>query len=346
MNETARLHGARVPLPPDGDEFNRWIAMEDAASFLRADLRLSDFVLYSSVADVFMHAVLVPNDKLEPPDYKDLMGWNFNPYHSGWGLVHGFHPPEVTIEPPLRGCGSNSMAAGEQLLFMRSFDGYPQKGTYVDILQKLLHVFSLHFIDERNAYCRLDKRGDLEDVIAINEIDDPAGLHRGGIVVTIKRELLDEFAVVTDTSVVRMFDLTRVRPNTFAGWSNLDDQREQLDGALFYRQHIEPGRASFMRGVQIVRSRMSRDQAPVTPDRESPRTGSTNRSLLSIEKTEVSFARSRPNRVRQRTTSSNLTCLGKSAPRSSVLRSSFVTKRTPTNTRWSIVPSRAAAHGH
>ena len=151
MNDVLRLHEARVALPSKGDEFNKWVELEDAIQFLRADTDLQDFVLYSGVGDVFMHAVLVPNSALNPPDFKDLMVWNFNPYHSSWGLCYSFNPPKVTIEPPLRGSGSSSMARGEQLLFMRSFDGYPQKGTYAEILQKLLHVFQLHFIDERAA---------------------------------------------------------------------------------------------------------------------------------------------------------------------------------------------------
>jgi hypothetical protein len=48
------------------------------------------------------------------------------------------------------------MSRGERPLFLRDFEGYERKGMYIEVLQKLLHVFSLHFIDERSAYCRLD----------------------------------------------------------------------------------------------------------------------------------------------------------------------------------------------
>jgi hypothetical protein len=161
----------------------------------------------------------------------------------------------------MHGCGSRTIAAGEQLLFMRTFEGYEHKGTYVEILQKLLHVFGLHFLEERNAYCRLDERGDLQDVIAINKFDDVPGDYRGGTVVTIKRDVLDEYMAVTNTSVVRMFDLTRLRLKKFDGWSDGGNADERADGDLYYRIHIEPGHASYMRGVQIVRSRMSRAQA-------------------------------------------------------------------------------------
>jgi hypothetical protein len=110
MNDTARLHESRVLLPSDGNEFSNWVELKDAPQFLRADLDLEDFVLYSGVGDVFMHAVLVPTAAVETPDFKDLMEWNVNPYHSGWGLCYSFDPPEVTLEPPLHGCGSRTMA--------------------------------------------------------------------------------------------------------------------------------------------------------------------------------------------------------------------------------------------
>jgi hypothetical protein len=261
MNDAIRLHGARVAFPSGKDEFARWIELEDALQFLRADLDFEDFVIYSGVGDVFMHAVLVPTAAAEAPDFKDLMKWNFNPYHSGWGLCYSFNPPRVTLEPPLHGCGSQAMAAGEQLLFMRTFEGYEQKGTYVEILQKLLHVFSLHFIEERDAYCRLDGRGDLEDVITIHRFDNPPGHYRGGTVVTIMRAVLDEYMAATDMSVVRMFDITRYQPKAFSGWSDDVGLAERTDGDLHYRTHIESRHASYMRGVQIVRSRMSRDEA-------------------------------------------------------------------------------------
>ena len=179
MNETIRLHESRREAPPDGDDFSDWVNLKDAPDFLHADLELEDFVLYSGVGDVFMHAVLVPTTAVEKPDFEDLMEWNCNPYHSGWGLCYSFNPPEETLEAPLHGCGSRTMAGGEQLVFMRTFEGYEQKGTYVEILQKLLHVFDLHFLEERNAYCRLDGRGDLEDVITVGRFDDASSGYGG-----------------------------------------------------------------------------------------------------------------------------------------------------------------------
>ena len=79
--------------------------------------------------------------------------------------------------------------------------------------------------------------------------------------ITIKRAVLDEYMAVTDMSVVRMFDITRLRYESFGGWSNQGDEKERTDGDLHYRFHIQPGHASYMRGVQLVRSRLSRDEA-------------------------------------------------------------------------------------
>jgi hypothetical protein len=75
------------------------------------------------------------------------------------------------------------------------------------------------------------------------------------------RDVLDEYMAVTDTSIVRMFDVTRTRRRSFAGWSDAAEKSEWEDGDLYFRDHIERSRASYMRGVQLVRSRMSRDEA-------------------------------------------------------------------------------------
>jgi hypothetical protein len=232
MNHTVQIHARRATMPPEGDEFVKWIALDDVPKFLRADLTMEDFALYSSVGDVFMHAVLVPAALVSEPDYKDLMEWNFNPHHSGWGLCYAFNPPRVWLEGPLSSCGSKTIEAAEQLVFVRTFEDYEPKGSYVEIVQRLLHVFDLHFLEERDAYCRLDRRGDLEDVISIISIDDPTGHYRGGTVVTIRRAVLDEYMAVTDSVAVRMFDITRFRLNSFSGWSSGAKAEEKLDADL------------------------------------------------------------------------------------------------------------------
>ncbi|WP_206756737.1 hypothetical protein, partial [Streptococcus agalactiae] len=59
----------------------------------------------------------------------------------------------------------------EKLVFRRSFDGVQKGESPIELSQKLVHSLGLHFVPERNAYCRLDDRGDIEDVIRVIRTD-------------------------------------------------------------------------------------------------------------------------------------------------------------------------------
>lgn len=259
MNYTAKIFAATAPLP-EGQALDEWVQLTDVASLLRADVTLEQFVLYTTVSGSFIHAVLIPTKAVSPPDYEDLMRWSTNPY-SSWGKCYSFDPPEVWIEPPLAGSSSKTFQGGEQLVFARDSDGLTGEKHYIELLQKFAHIFGLHFVQERSAYCRFDEHGDIEDVVSIVRVDDDSGQYRGGWIVTMDRAVLDEYMALTDTTIVRMFDITRFKPKQFGGWSQPVNSEEKTDGDLHYRYHIEPGHASYMRGIQIVAGRMAREQA-------------------------------------------------------------------------------------
>ena len=259
MNFATRELIQRVAEPPDGDAFNAWVALEDATELLRAALEQDDIILYCSIGDLFIHGVLVPSKTVMPPDAADLMKWSGNPYHS-WSKVYSFDPPKVWIEPPLAGSSCKTIAAGEQLVFARPFEGVSDE-TSIELLQKLTHLFELHYLEERSAYCRLDGRGDIEDVVSITRLDHPTGHLARGTVVTIGRSVIDEYMTITDTTMVRMFDVTRFKWPAFDGWKQSHEAKLTTDGDLIYLRHVEPEHAGYMRGVQIVTSRMSKASA-------------------------------------------------------------------------------------
>jgi hypothetical protein len=95
-------------------------------------------------------------------------------------------------------------------------------------------------------------------MIRIVHVDRSAG-DFGGTVILFKREILDEWMTLTDSVIVQTFDFTRVRLSSFGGWSNAADPKHTVDGDLMYRSVLELGRASYARGVQIVRSDMKKE---------------------------------------------------------------------------------------
>jgi hypothetical protein len=247
----------RLSTPPENQEdFNAWLEFSDAFKFLRANLNEAEFVVYAGLAHTFIHAIAVPASLLAPPNVEDLMAWNCNAT-SSWGISQTYSDtPTVTISSPLEDTGSKTLNEGEQLVFARHFYGHMGDKNYFEVLQKFVHVFDLHFVYERNAYCRLDKHGDLEDVIRFIKIPGSPEAS-GGTIVTFDRDLLDRYLTLTGTAIVRTFDFTRWRPSHFAGWSDTRPEEHTATEDLFYRSVIEPGHASYVRGCQIVRSLIS-----------------------------------------------------------------------------------------
>lgn len=244
----------RISTPPEEPSaFNEWLKQDDAIEFLKRNAKQDEFVMYASVrAHTFMHAVLVPASSAVSPDIKDLMNWDCNPT-SSWGIEIRFSEPrEIWVTSPLKECRSKTIAGGEQLVFARGFEGRRESKSYYEILQKFTHAFDLHLLEERNAYCRLDKHGDIEEVVRIVSMPKVKGDEFGGTAVTFKRDVLDEYLAFTKSSIVRTFDFTRYRTGFF-GWNNQGDNEHFQEPDLFYRLHIEPNNGSYMRGCQIIR---------------------------------------------------------------------------------------------
>jgi hypothetical protein len=247
---TKRLVDLCIPPELDGPKYHAWLEPDDAFTFLADNQAESEFVVYAGLLHAFIHAIFVPLKSLEPLDVEDLLRWNGNPWTS-WGMTYSFaDPPQLALSAPLDGISSKTLAAGEQFVFGRTFDGRLDERSYFDILQKFIHIFDLHYLSHRHAYCRFDEHGDIQDSIKILSIDG----QYGGSIITVDRRILDEYMVLTGSVIARMFDFTRLRVSEFNGWGN--DLQEKIihKPDLYYRSAVQKGHASYARGVEIVRS--------------------------------------------------------------------------------------------
>jgi hypothetical protein len=161
--------------------------------------------------------------------------------------------PSIGLSRPLDNAGCETLKDGEQLIFTRSFEGYIGEKGYVEILQKFAHIFGLHYVRERNAWCRIDERGDIEDLVRVVSIPGK-GPWNSGRYVTISRRLLDEYTHLTKTACVRLFDVTRVNHDDFHGWTDSRETTLITKGDFHANLTIDPGIGSYLRGFQIVRS--------------------------------------------------------------------------------------------
>jgi hypothetical protein len=236
-----------------GSAFEDWLEQTETVQFLEQNGRETEFVVYASLAHILVQTILVPSNQLDPPDMEDLQKWNL--ISDSWAINYHLSGEDqaVWITKPLESAGSKALSSGEKLVFSRSFEGYDDKKDYIEFLQKFVLIFDLHFVPHRNACCRLDKQGDLEEVIRITQIPATKG-GWGGTVVTVSRSLLDDYMLLTSSALVRLFDFTLFDPSNFSGWGDGRKERSVTNEEYGYRITVQAGVGSYMRGVQIVRS--------------------------------------------------------------------------------------------
>lgn len=237
--------------PADDAAFDEWLKAPDAVAFLKENVQHDEFVLYATSGHTFIHSILVPVANVNPPNVTDLMSWSFNAYGT-WGVSYtNSDPPEIKLEGPFQHSGAKTFEGGTRLVFPRDFEGRVGQKHYWEIFQPFAHVFGLHFLEERNAFCRLDENGDVEDFVRIVTVPR-RGDEFGGTVITFRRALLDEWMLLTDSVMIRTFEFIRRRP-AFYDWSSATQSDRTTDGDVFYDFGIVPGQGSFRRGCQIVR---------------------------------------------------------------------------------------------
>jgi hypothetical protein len=236
---------------PATDETEWLTRAEDSVAFLKKNAQSEELVIYASGPATLIHAVLAPLKQVTPADQKDLMHAFVQPDES-WAIQKSYGGGEghrVYLEAPLR--SGKSLSGGEKLVFRRSFDGVQKGESPVELSQKLVHSLSLHFVAERNAYCRLDERGDIEDVIRVIRIElNPA--RESLTVVTVLAKDLSTYMTLAEMALVYFFDFTRIKSGSFGGWGD-HPRIDRKAPDLFYRGG-GIGNASYVNGRMIVRS--------------------------------------------------------------------------------------------
>jgi hypothetical protein len=235
-----------------------WLSSaESAVDFLKENVQSERLVLFASLNSVLIHAVLAPLKNLDPPDQDDLND-EFLMIDDKWAIEHssgGGKSDEVYLSPPMHRHGK-TLKGGEKLIFLRSFAGRDE--IPLELSQKLIHALDLYFIPERNAYCRLDENGDLENVIEITE-KRGKGWSEYTTVVTILTKDFAEYMRLSDMGMVIFFDFTRTNPRSFSGWSG-EKHFEHKARDLFYHGGVMGGQGSYVNGRMIVRPTITLDE--------------------------------------------------------------------------------------
>lgn len=229
-----------------------WLENAEASiAFLQANARNDEIVIYAGTRCVLIHGVLALSRKLTPSAVSELQHRDIPMPDDGWRIQRAYGGGKghrMYLEAPLNGV-HESLKGGEKLIFRRTFTGVSRGPAPVELSQKLVHGLDLYFVPERNAYCRLDSRGDIEDVIKVVHINRESTWDFISVVSVLRKDL-DRFMTLSKTSLVLRFDFTRVRWGSFGGWGEIRRyERDTVD--LHYHGGVD-AEASYCNGVMVI----------------------------------------------------------------------------------------------
>jgi hypothetical protein len=251
----------RVPAV-GSSEYEKWLEFTDILEFLiRSDTGQVPVYLSTKSFNVFLYSVLVPKYKLKGNYVENLLGWNFS-VSSGWGYGYGFDPKtrkpyKKRVCPPMHSTGSQILEGAEPIFFLRDLrDG---EDSYLEINQKFAHLLGIHRDDRRRAYCKVAETGDLEDTVTFSRDE--------GILCAVDRRALDFYLFLTNTVLVRVFDIQRFVKGSFNGWHEERETAIYTDkrNEVYASRTTQPGKgqskqAGYLRGIQIIRNKRPDDE--------------------------------------------------------------------------------------
>ncbi|MGB8657080.1 MAG: hypothetical protein WCE90_04765 [Candidatus Zixiibacteriota bacterium] len=238
-------------IPKHGtDDYRQWLEQEGFLQFLLYTA-VDETPLYISYKGTYIYSVFLPQSCLKGNYIDDLMKWDCGP-DSSWG----FSTSSGILQPFDFSC-SKLLRKATPITFLRSFEGKIGQKSYVEIHQLLSHIHGLHFLEERKAYCCLNKDGDIEEVIKIHHLPRE-------ILVTIKQDVLNLHLFLAKSVLLRLFNRTLC--NNWISFSEKTRQESKLydkKNKMFARQGIAFDKedlptAGWLSGFQIIRNHQMR----------------------------------------------------------------------------------------
>lgn len=241
---------------------------ETAVDYLVSNGRSDEIIIFSNVGQTYVNAVLVPLASLSPETFKELEHASIDPT-AHWALEHvsgGGQPDRMYLSDPLDDRGCKALVGGEQLVFRRQFIGVDKGPPRTELSQRLVQALDLYFMEEHDAYCRLDSNGDVEPIIKLHDLSG-SGAQSSAMLVTIAAEQMHRYMAVTETALAVKFDFTRYRPNgMFCGWHQ-PDSGEHAGDDISYHTGVQVG-ASFANGALVVRPVLTKEMIIARSRRE------------------------------------------------------------------------------
>ena len=257
-----KLLGLLTVPSKDSSDYDSWFEQTDFIDFLEENADNEDkIVVYASTScypsagpasSLLIYSILAPKSAVNPPDVDDLLTWSLLVRNTAWSVREDRE--KAWLEPSLSNLGSKSLAQGEHLVFNRSLEGVEELSYYIEIQQNFSHVCAIHHMPERKAWCRLDQRGDIEEVVQVINIsheDEEEKNEYSGKIVLFNRDALEKYAALTETVLVRLFDFDRAVMLGPFGQEKSPEDRSKGEN-IFYRYGGASGNSNYVRGIQLV----------------------------------------------------------------------------------------------
>jgi len=130
--------------------------------FLRRNARSEAVVIYGSGEYSFMHAVVIPNDRLASLSQDDLLNWGGDPIAQSRATSGGAGRDDVCSSGSRTHDGSRELKGIIQLVFGRTFEGWSGSDrTYFEVNQEYTAYHRHSLAPEQRAYCRYDETATL-----------------------------------------------------------------------------------------------------------------------------------------------------------------------------------------
>ena len=242
----------RSPKPPDDPvEKETWFSDEKHLELLRENAEQGELIIYAHAKNIMVNSIIVRKSQLEPLDREDLLKWNGNAFTVRAGYSHSnYEEPKVKLDVSGADYFNKSFKNSEQLVFARDSGGISEQIYQYEILQEFLHASDVYWSSNHNAYCCYDELGDLVPTISISyeKYEDYSNA-----LVSFKRESLERYLTVTDSVLVRMFE---VNIYDRAESSRIDRSIEFTNyypsNEFLYRKLDDPQVQTLTLGVQII----------------------------------------------------------------------------------------------
>jgi hypothetical protein len=231
-------------------EHSKWLQHEDSISFL-LKTRVGILPIYIASGNFFVYSIIVPESSLVDNYIDDLLSWNLL-VSQGWGYGY-YHDSDEKfhkkIYHPLDDTGTTLLNGREPIIYYRNFEGFDSDNeVYLELNQIISHIMGTHWSNTRNAYCKLDELGDIKEVVSISKT-------KAGLLSLADFEELELYLYLTDSAIVRVFDVTRFKG---VSWSqeqsrkkviHFSDANTELHAQLVIQGNIQ----SYLRGFQVIR---------------------------------------------------------------------------------------------